>query len=177
MPQIQDALGNPAVDPNTGFFTDTAVSFWTPAADAPDGAETAIGGAASKFTLGRNAYTFTGTYSDVNGVATPSNGDLTSDLVNELVWFNTAITDAMLGGVAANPAVTYVSSGSSWSLAYTEALLAWAYGYDMLDEDGDFESIEARRIMGDPLHAEPALVQYGEHRQRRSRPGCLRGYQ
>ena len=82
---------------------------------------------------------------------------------NELVWFNLAITDAMLGGVAANPAVNYVSSGTSFSLSYTEGLLAWAYGYDILDEDGDFESIEARRIMGDPLHAEPALVQYGEH--------------
>jgi type IV pilus assembly protein PilY1 len=161
VPQIQDALGNPAVDPVTGFFSDAAVSFWTPAADAPDGAETAIGGAASKFTLARNAYTYTGTYSVANGVATPSNGDLTAP-GNELLWFNLAITDAMLGGVAANPAVTYVNSGTSFALSYTEALLAWAYGYDILDEDGDFESIEPRRTMGDPLHAEPALVQYGE---------------
>ena len=161
VPEIQDALGNPAVDPVTGFFRDTAVSYWTPAADAPDGAETRVGGAASQFTLARKAYTFTGTYSNLNGVAVPSNADLTSP-DNELVWSNAAITDAMLGGVAANPAVVYSSGGSTLSMPYDEALLAWAYGYDMLDEDGDYESMEARRIMGDPLHSEPALVQYGE---------------
>jgi type IV pilus assembly protein PilY1 len=161
VPQIQDALSNPAVDPATGFFTDTAVSFWTPGADAPDGAETAIGGAASKLSLVRNAYTFTGTYSVANGVATPSNGNLIS-VANELYWWNPSITDAMLGGVAANPDITYVSSGTPFTIPYTAGLLAWAYGYDMLDEDGDFESIEPRRLMGDPLHAEPALVQYGE---------------
>ena len=161
VPQIQDALGNPAIDDVTGFFKDTSVSYWTLPADAPDGAETAIGGAAGRLSLGRNAYTYTGTYSMVNGVAIPSNGDLTST-ANELVWFNPAITDAMLGGVAGNPDITYVSGGSSWTIGYPEGLLAWAYGYDMLDEDGDFESLEPRRIMGDPLHAEPALVQYGE---------------
>ena len=161
VPQIQDQLGNSAVDPNTGYFHDTAVSFWTPAADRPDGSETAIGGAASQLTLARNAYTYTGTYSTVNGVAIPSNGDLTT-VANELTWFNPAITDAMLGGVAANPDIAYSSGGTAYTVSYTEGLLAWAYGYDILDEDGDFESIEARRIMGDPLHAEPALVQYGE---------------
>ncbi|UCB55674.1 MAG: hypothetical protein JSW45_03860 [Thiotrichales bacterium] len=161
VPEIQDALGNPAVDPVTGFFTDTAVSFWTMPADAPDGAETSIGGAAGMLNLGRRAFTFTGTYSNFNGVAIPSNGDLTT-VDNELTWFNPAITDAMLGGVMANPDVTYVSGGSSFTLPYYETLLAWAYGYDMLDEDGNFESIEPRRVMGDPLHAEPALIQYGE---------------
>ncbi len=163
VPQIQDALGNPAVDMNTGFFTDTAVSYWTPPADAPDGAETAIGGAASQLSLPpkRNAYTFTGTYSNTNGVATPSNGDLTT-AANTLAGSNLAITDAMLGGVAVNPDMTYISGGSPTTVPYTEALLDWAYGKDILDEDGDFESNEARRVMGDPLHAEPALVQYGE---------------
>ena len=161
VPQIQDALGQPAVDPATGFFADAAVSFWTPTFDAPDGAETAIGGAASMLDLGRRAYTFTGTYANTNGVATPSNGILTSP-DNELYWYNAAITDAMLGGVAANPDLTYYSAGTPYTLDYTTFLLAWAWGYDMLDDDGDYESMEARRIIGDPLHAEPALVQYGE---------------
>ena len=161
VPEIQDALGLPAVDPATGFFTDKAVSYWTRPADAPDGGETAIGGAAGQLTLSRNAYTYTGTYSDTNGVLTPSNGDLTAP-ENELYWLNPGITDAMLGGVAGNPDMTYVSAGASYSIQYGQGLLAWAYGYDMKDEDGDFESIEARRILGDPLHAEPALVQYGE---------------
>jgi len=164
IPQIQDALGNAAVDPNTGFFTDTAVSYWTPAADAPDGGETAIGGAASKLSLSRNAYTYTGTYNDPSGsgVLTPSDGDITASIAHELSWLNASITDAMLGGVAGNPDITYVTGGSSFTLDYTSGLLAWAYGYDMQDKDGNFESLEPRRIIGDPLHAEPALVQYGE---------------
>jgi len=162
VPEIQDAAGLPAVDPNTGFFKDTSTSFWTMPADAPDGGETAKGGAAGMLGLGRYTLTYTGAYGLANGVATPTNGDLSAP-DNELLWFNTAITDAMLGGVAANPDITYVSGGSSFTLPYTEGLLAWAYGYDILDEDGDFESLEPRRIMGDPLHAEPALVQYGEY--------------
>jgi len=161
VPEIQDALGNPAVDMNTGFFTDNAVSYWTPPADAPDGAETAIGGAASQLALPRNVYTYSGTYSNVNGVATPGNGDLTT-AANALLWTNPAITDAMLGGVATNPDINYISGGSPVTVPYTEGLLRWAYGYDILDEDSDFEALEARRTMGDPLHAEPALVQYGE---------------
>ncbi|MGD2054550.1 MAG: PilC/PilY family type IV pilus protein, partial [Gammaproteobacteria bacterium] len=161
VPEIQDALGNGAVDPNTGFFKDTAQSYWTPGADAPDGAETAIGGASSKFTLSRNAYTFTGTYNDVNGVNYPSDPNLTS-AANELYWYSSYITDAMLGGVAGNPDITYYSGGTPYTIGYTAGLLAWAYGYDMLDDDNDQNSIEPRRIMGDPLHAEPALVQYGE---------------
>ena len=161
IPEIQDVIGNPAVDVNTGFFTDAAVSYWTPVTDAPDGAETAIGGAASQLTLGRNAYTFTGTYSNINGVATPSNKDLTA-AVNRLISSNASITDAMLGGVAANPDVSFISGGSPVTATYKEALLEWAHGRDILDEDSDFEADEARRVMGDPLHAEPALVQYGE---------------
>jgi type IV pilus assembly protein PilY1 len=161
LPEIQDVLGNPAVDPNTGFFTDTAQSFWTPAADAPDGAETAIGGAASKQVMPRRVFTYTGSYSDDDGVAYPSDPDLTTD-ANKLIATNTNITDTMLGGVAANPDVTTYPGGVPTAVPYTEALLDWAYGLDVLDDDGDFESNEPRRIMGDPLHAEPALVQYGE---------------
>jgi type IV pilus assembly protein PilY1 len=162
VPEIKDALGNPAVDDNTGFFTDTSVSFWTPAADAPDGAETAIGGVASKLSLPRNVYTFTGTYSDMNDVSVPDNGVLKS-ASNKLIKTNAAITDAMLGGVAGNPDINYYPGGAPGTIAYRDGLLEWAYGKDILDEDGDQQSDEARRIIGDPLHAEPALVQYGEH--------------
>ena len=163
VPEIQDAGGDPAVNPATGFFFDTAVSYWTPAADSPDGAETKTGGAASKLALPRNVYTFTGTYADVGGVSTPSNGALTS-ATNKLVKTNTNITDAMLGGIAANPDVSYYDAGVTKTMPYTDALLDWAYGKDVLDTDGviDLEYDEPRRIMGDPLHAEPALVQYGE---------------
>jgi type IV pilus assembly protein PilY1 len=166
VPEIQDANGDPAVNPATGFFYDTTVSYWTPAADSPDGAETAVGGAASKLTLSRNAYTFTGTYPDfsVTGVAVPggSDGDLTTT-ANALSKTNTNITDAMMGGIVGNPDVNYYDGGVK-TMAYTDAVLDWAYGYDILDRDGetDLDSMEPRRLIGDPLHAEPALVQYGE---------------
>lgn len=161
-PFIGDQNGDPAIDTATGFFRDSSVSFWTAAADAPDGAETAVGGAASNLTLSRNIFTFTGTYADNNGVLTPSDGNLTTS-GNALDWTNTSITDAMLGGVAANPDVTaFIPDGVATALPYTEALLRWAFGYDINDADGDVNSDEARRVMGDPLHAEPALVQYGQ---------------
>ena len=170
VPEIQDANGDPAVNPATGFFYDSTVSYWTPAADSPDGAETAIGGAASMIPETspinkRNVFTFTGTYSDVSGVAFPSgsSGDLKLP-ANALDKGNTNITDAMMGGIATNPDVTYYDGGVSKTMPYTDAVLDWAYGIDILDRDGatDLESMEPRRLMGDPLHAEPALVQYGE---------------
>ncbi len=119
-PFIADKNGVDAVDPTTGFFKDTSVSYWTAAADAPDGADPAIGGAASRLTLPspdgtppRNVYTFTGTYSNNNGVMSPSGvtGDLTSS-TNLLSQSNTNITDTMLGGVASNSDVTYRHNSS-----------------------------------------------------------------
>lgn len=42
--QVVDALGNPAVSPATGFFTDTAQSYWS---SGVDGSDVTLGGAAS----------------------------------------------------------------------------------------------------------------------------------
>jgi len=162
-PFIADVNHNPAIDATTGFFKDASHSYWTLAADAPDGAETALGGAAGMIAVPRDVYTFTGTYSGTTGVLTPSVGDLT-DVTNSLDWARTEITDAMLGGVATLPDVPYFTAGAlaATPYDYRTALLKWAYGYDIKDIDADRESLEARRVMGDPLHAEPALVQYGQ---------------
>ena len=162
LPFVADKNHNPAIDVATGFFKDSSVSYWTTAADAPDGAETAKGGAAGMLALSspRNVYTFTGAYAGATGVLKPSDGDLTST-VNKLYPPNVLITDAMLGGVAAKPNVIYYSNGTEYTMPFRRGLLAWAWGRDILDVDADRHSIEARRDMGDPLHAEPALVQYG----------------
>ena len=81
---------------------------------------------------------------------------------NKLDESNAAITDAMLGGVLLKPDVTYTTSGSSVTVSYRDALLMWARGNDILDVNPkNSEALEARRIVGDPLHSEPALVQYG----------------
>ncbi len=155
IPFVADQNSDPAIATDTGFFKDTSVSYWTATADSPDGAETAEGGAASKIVLPRNTYTYAGTYSGTAGVLTPSDGDLTST-ANGLNDTNAGITDAMLG-VTGYP--TVLVDGAD--VAYREALLRWSYGEDIKDTDGDSDFSEVRREMGDPLHAEPALVQYG----------------
>lgn len=158
-PYVADKNSNRAIDTATGFFKEASVSYWTEAADAPDGAETAKGGAASKIALPRNTYTFTGTYSSANGVLTPSaTGKILKSAANGLGATNADITDAMLGGVAGEPTVLVAGV----VVTYREALLRWSYGEDIKDTDGDSVFTEVRREMGDPLHAEPALVQYGE---------------
>jgi type IV pilus assembly protein PilY1 len=164
VPFIADQTGAAAVNPVTGFFTDASQSYWSATAD---GAETAEGGAASRLTLSRNVYTFTGTYTNASGVMTPSSGASLTNSANALDEDNAAITDAMLGGVAANPDITYPTSGnppsSTDTVSYQKALLMWARGNDILDNSPqNSEAIEPRRIIGDPLHSEPALVQYGE---------------
>src|SRR5690554_7917688 len=46
--QIVDVKGNNAIDPDTGFFSADAQSFWTPDNLAPDGDNVTKGGMASR---------------------------------------------------------------------------------------------------------------------------------
>ncbi len=160
LPFVADKNSNEAIDSATGFFKDSSVSYWTASADSPDGAETAKGGAASNISVPRNTYTYTGSYSGSAGVLVPGDGNLSS-AANALNIANASITDTLLGGVATKPDVVVDFSGTFFTMFYKPVLLLWASGYDIKDVDGDGQSFEARREMGDPLHAEPALVQYG----------------
>ena len=160
MPFVADMNGNGAIDPITGFFKQSSVSYWTDSADAPDGAETGVGGAASHISRSGNKYTFAGTYSSNNGVLTPSVGDLTN-AANERISGNTNITDAMMGGFTDYGDVEYFDNGTVVTVPYRDGLFLWALGYDINDIDGDENAVEDARVMGDPLHAEPGLVQYG----------------
>lgn len=139
-PEIVDVGNTAAIDPNTGFFTTTAQSFWTPAADAPDGDVVKIGGAASMLGLPRAIYTYT-------AAADPSNASLTS-ATNAISDTNVAITKTMLGDAAMTD-------------ADRTSLLNWAKGVDVMDSDADTAVDDARRFLGDPLHAKPLLVTYG----------------
>lgn len=153
-PFISDQFGAPAVDAITGFFKEDITSFWTSGTDVPDGGEAKLGGAASKLTATRNIYTFTGAYTGTLGVADPgANGALTL-ASNALDKVNTAVTETMLDivGFAAIFGTT----------PYRDTMLDWVSGIDVLDQNGNGFDNDARRIMGDPLHAEPALVQYGQ---------------
>ena len=138
---ILDKNNNPPIDPNTGFFSDNSTSVWTDTAeDIPDGGAPEKGGAAGEIRnpATRKLYTYTGDYTHT------SVKDL-SDPMNSLTEGNTNLTDAMLGISAADRA----------------ELIRWARGEDVDDEDVDGLDTEARRDMGDPLHANPVLVTYG----------------
>ncbi|HKE44697.1 MAG TPA: PilC/PilY family type IV pilus protein [Steroidobacteraceae bacterium] len=133
---IVDADGKKAVDPNTGFFTDTARSYWSA---SPDGADVAAGGAAHREPIPtkRNLYT---------NIEAGNNNLWTGNDVISVT--NPLITDAVLGvGVAGQPT--------------HDDLINWALGQDVQDADLDSDTTEPRQDMGDPLHAKPAVVIYG----------------
>jgi len=139
-PIISDATGAAAVDATTGFFATGTTSFWTSGPDAPDGATVEKGGAAAELTLTRNMYTYTGS-------SAPSNEDLTAsgNLFHES---NALITATMLGN-------------AGMSSTYRTSLMQWSRGIDLLDSDEDGDTTDARRHMGDPLHSNPVVVNYG----------------
>jgi type IV pilus assembly protein PilY1 len=133
-PVIEDVNGQPAINPNTGFFAPTAQSYWS---SGIDGGDVRLGGSASVLTNTRNVYTYTDS-------APPDDEALTlpSNAVNET---NAAITDVMLGLAVGDP--------------FRDDLLRWARGVDI---DGDYGAAGGARFqMGDPLHSQATVVQYG----------------
>lgn len=144
-----------AIDPGTGFFIDAVKSYWTPVDDPNDGSEVTDGGAASVLTTSRNVLTYTGAYtgaaSGVNVPATPNLKDATNIVINT----NDSLTDGLLS----TPAAPEIVAGTSNRLT----LINWASGLDALSQYGDVNTYDdVRSQMGDPLHSELALVQYGE---------------
>jgi type IV pilus assembly protein PilY1 len=134
---ITDANGAPAVDPSTGFFNDNAKSFWT--VGSADGADVKAGGAANAQPIPTNRKVYTN-----NG----GGSDLTAG-ANVL----TASNDAAF--VPADFGLT----GSSEEPTIAE-IIRWANGEDINNEDGD-PSTTVRYAMGDPLHSQPAAIDYG----------------
>ncbi|MDH5484992.1 MAG: PilC/PilY family type IV pilus protein, partial [Gammaproteobacteria bacterium] len=139
VPEIVDVNNNPAIDPSTGFFAASAQSYWTSAADAPDGSQTEVGGAAGKLFTGATLATSRKVYTNLVSNVLTATGNRIEDT-------NVNLTDAIMG-------VTGVDKTN---------LINWARGVDVTDDDGDGDSTDARRIMGDPLHAQPALVEYAD---------------
>ena len=133
--ELVDVNSLPAVDAASGFFKDSAQSYWSAAVD---GAQAAQGGAASKLPdpAVRKMYTY---YS----------GSPTTSLTNAAnAWStsNAVLTAAALG----------IGSGTTLTQA-----INWLRGADVFDLDADGNITEARLQMGDPLHARPATVIYG----------------
>ncbi|GMR01186.1 MAG: PilC/PilY family type IV pilus protein [Gammaproteobacteria bacterium] len=153
LPFVADQNGFDAVDSATGFFSKSSQSFWS---TSVDGTDVTAGGTANAFTGSRNVYTYTGTYTNSNGVFIPpvASAGLTSP-ANKVDKTNIAIDEAMLDIVGKPQKITGTNR--------IETLLDWAKGLDVFDIYGVAgTTTDARLEMGDPLHSEPALVQYGE---------------
>ncbi len=133
--QILDRNGALAVDSVSGFFTDSSHSYWSVLADGNDVRE---GGAISQLDLVRNLYTFNGT----GAIAT---------MGNTLHESNTSISTADLA-----------IDGKPDPNDLRDTLLKWARGVDIKDNDGDGSVTDVRMQMGDPIHSQPAIVNYSD---------------
>jgi len=159
LPFIADATGARAIE--NGFFSTSSKSFWTDG--AADGKVVTQGGALGELVVpdgsnGRQVFTYTDTYTNDNGVFRPATASALLSLpANRLSKSNTDITEAMLNITGLpnrinDPATPRI-----------ETLLDWAAGIDVFDQYGvKGTTTDARLEMGDPLHSEPALIQYGE---------------
>ncbi|MGB5277700.1 MAG: hypothetical protein WBP02_11080, partial [Gammaproteobacteria bacterium] len=153
IPYVADSTFADAIDQNTGFFANGTRSFWTPA-PANDGPLVTAGGVVQNLFPGRWVLTNPQGYSGGAGVATPVTPDLTAPS-NFLDKSNALITDVLLNSGAELP--------FDAPTPYRDSLLDWARGFDVRDLNQDGDISDARQEMGDPLHSQPALVQYGEY--------------
>ncbi len=155
--EILDANDTLAVDIDTGFFKDSARSFWDHFGDngtitsEADGADVSKGGTASRIGAkgidSRKLYTYLGDAS-----AIPADGiDLNSG-DHKLHEDNTGITADML-------ALGTTGTEAERQAKRTE-LLKWVRGVDIKDENEDGFTNDSRRHMGDPMHAQPVIVNY-----------------
>lgn len=137
---IRDANGDPAVNPDTGFFRDDSRSLFTMPISLEDGSDVSLGGLTSNFTTSRTIFTYVGD--------TPPDDEILTTDSNRFNENNNAITLAKLGIESQTP-------------EYRANLLRWARGIDVDDEDGDGASDDVRQSIGDPLHSKPVLITYG----------------
>jgi type IV pilus assembly protein PilY1 len=137
--EVQDTSYTNAVDASNGFFSKTARSWWTPDSsgwkqgqdDDAPDGDDAAQGGAASNLKASGRNVYTYMGTSTN----------LADSSNKLHETNAAITTAV-------PALT-------------ADVLKWARGLDVKDEDSDGDVAETRKVMGDPLHGEPALVNYG----------------
>jgi len=135
-PTITDAVGADAVDPLTGFFYDTARSYWT--AGGADGNDVRLGGATKRLPLPGSRNLFTN-----------NSGTILSSGVNLVTPSNAAAftaADFGLSGATGEPTI--------------DEIIRWARGEDIRDEDNNLATT-VRYAMGDPLHSQPAAIVYG----------------
>jgi len=135
---LEDKNGNPAVDPETGFFRDSSFSFWHPGGSSADGPNVDKGGVAARLALPRKVFTVTG--DSLRNVSL-------SNSAHALHEDNAQLTAQLLG----------IAEGATQPSR--EQLLQWARGVDI---DGEYGPVGGtRQELGDPLHGQAVVVQYG----------------
>lgn len=135
---IVDQNGNDAIDPLTGFFKDTARSYWS---STTDGSAASLGGAASVIAddnSERKVYTY---------YAGSASQSLTNS-ANALSTSNDNLTKTMFGD-------------ADMTDARLQELIRWTRGQDVDDEDNDGSTSDSRKFIADPLHSRPYLQVYG----------------
>jgi len=131
---ILDANEMDAIDPETGFFSDAAQSFWSPSID---GATADLGGAAELVPGSTNRVVYT----NLSGTNLTATG-------NRVASTNAGLTDTLLNtGITGEPTRAQV--------------IDFINGIDASDTDQDSDRTEARTQIGDPLHAQPVSMVYG----------------
>jgi type IV pilus assembly protein PilY1 len=137
-----DSGGQPALDTTTGDLKDSATTFWSTAADGGDVGKGGVGALlAIRDPATRAIYSNTGT----NGV---------------FEAFDTANFDAGALGLSSDADLYSVLGASTQTAA--EMQIDWARGYDAYDDDGDDITDEPRSwILGDILHSQPLVLNYG----------------
>ncbi len=133
---VVDSTGAPAVNAGTGFFSDTAQSYWS---SVVDGQDVTLGGAASKLpnAASRTVYTYMG--------ANPAAGAAAA---------LTPLTDTVV-------TASDLALGNPGDPSVTE-LVDWAKGLDTQNLVPPAGTTDSRHEMGDPIHTQPVAMIYGK---------------
>lgn len=148
--KIVDANGNNAIDPDTGFFSAAAQSFWTPDNQAPDGDNVTKGGMASRLQDGRKVVSNINS----NNLMNENNRITPSNVTQQLL--GTHLKDASFDGFDIDPEDPLPGDNDSYETNEFTKLVQWIGGQSKTD------ATKSRRSMEDPLHSTPVLLNYGE---------------
>ncbi|WP_187275921.1 pilus assembly protein [Parahaliea aestuarii] len=139
---LVDSRGYDAIDSTTGYIKDSATTYWSGEADGGFVDKGGVGGLlAARSPATRNIYSNIG----ASGA---------------LERFNSAnVTPAAMGVATNDDLYRRFNVSNSTGLG---RILAWAQGYDAYDDDDDGRIDDTRKWpLGDILHSQPAIINYG----------------
>jgi type IV pilus assembly protein PilY1 len=161
--RLVDADANSAVNSLTGFITECARSFWTPSIDATDDywtfrpAGECIPPTGSDPNLYRNSNTPDGNIVEKGAQAYR----LRSDTARTLKTCSPTSCTTLADFATTNTDITEASLGAA-SGAERTALINWARGLDIDDENGDTQTTTMRASAhGDVVHSRPVAINFG----------------